>query len=98
MSLPSFSAKQVFRLNRNGAILLAATLITFALGESGLAGGRGAWPVLLMFGLVTLKSCLVILDFMELRHAPPLWRWLLIGWLTLVTLGILVAYGWSLRA
>jgi hypothetical protein len=29
---------------------------------------------------------------MELRHAPALWRRLLVGWLVLVTTGILLAY------
>jgi len=29
---------------------------------------------------------------MELRHAPALWRWLLQGWLVLVTTGIVLAY------
>jgi hypothetical protein len=34
----------------------------------------------------------VILDFMDLRHAPALWRNLLTGWLVFVIGMILLAY------
>jgi hypothetical protein len=41
-----------------------------------------AWPLAAgVFALAALKGALVILDYMELRHAPPLWRRLLLGWL-----------------
>ena len=73
-------------------ILLAATGVTFWLGESGLSGSPGMAPVLLMFALAFVKALLVMRDFMELRHAPALWRWLLQGWLVLVTTGIVLAY------
>jgi len=39
----------------------------------------------------------VILDFMELRNAPKLWRALLEGWLILVSSLILLAYWISLK-
>ena len=35
----------------------------------------------LIFALAALKGSWVTLDFMELRHAPRLWRWLVLGWL-----------------
>ena len=73
-------------------ILLAATGVTFGLGESGLSGSAGMAPVLVMFALAFVKALLVMRDFMELRHAPALWRWLLQGWLVLVTTGIVLAY------
>ena len=73
-------------------ILLAATGVTFWLGESGLSGSAGMAPVLVMFALGFVKALLVMRDFMELRHAPALWRWLLQGWLVLVTTGIVLAY------
>ena len=50
-----------------------------------------------VFALAWLKGLVVILEFMELRHAPALWRRALIGALTLVVLLILLAYGLSLR-
>ncbi|HEX5675877.1 MAG TPA: cytochrome C oxidase subunit IV family protein, partial [Azonexus sp.] len=43
-----------------------------------------------------VKGRLVILDFMELRAAPRLWRALLEGWLILVSSLILLAYWISL--
>ena len=73
-------------------ILLTATGVTFWLGESGLSGTAGMTPVLVMFALAFVKALLVMLDFMELRHAPALWRRLLVGWLVLVTGGIVLAY------
>ncbi|MDO8768430.1 MAG: cytochrome C oxidase subunit IV family protein [Burkholderiaceae bacterium] len=79
-------------INRIWLALLAATLVTFWLGESGLSGSAGVTPILVMFGLAYGKGLLVILDFMELRHAPALWRRLMVGWLTLVTLAIVLTY------
>ena len=78
-------------------VLLLATGITYALGESGLAGAAGLPPVLLMFALAFVKGLLVIDHFMELRHAPPLWRRLLIAWLALLASLIVVAYAVGLR-
>lgn len=80
-------------IDRVWLVLLAGTALTYWLGESGLSGSAGMTPVLVMFGLALLKGWLVILDFMELRHAPPLWRQLLTGWLALVT-GLIVLAWW----
>ena len=76
-------------LDRIWLLMLAATATTWALGEGG-AGGRGA--MLIMLALAFVKGVLVIDDFMELRHAPLLWRVLLIGWLGLVTALIVLSY------
>ncbi|MES2878718.1 MAG: cytochrome C oxidase subunit IV family protein [Pseudomonadota bacterium] len=78
--------------NRIWAFLLAATAVTYWLGESGLAGHAGMAPILAMFALAFIKGFLVILDFMDLRHAPPLWRRLLVGWLVFVVSMIVLAY------
>ena len=51
----------------------------------------------LVFALAWLKGLAVILQFMELQHAPARWRRALIGALTLIVLLILLAYGLSLR-
>ncbi len=79
-------------INTIWLILLAATGVTYWLGEGGLSGSAGMAPVLLMFALAFVKALLVMLDFMELRHAPVLWRRILVGWLVLVTSGIVLAY------
>lgn len=83
-------------LNRIWALLAAATLVTGWLGESGWAQRAGAFSVLLMFGLALAKGRWVVLDFMELREAPPLWRRLMLGWLLAVVALILLAW-WLAR-
>ena len=75
--------------HRAWLVLLVATGITWWLGEVG-AVGTGA--ILAMLVLAFIKGRLVILDFMELRHAPALWRHLVQGWLLLVVAGIVFAY------
>ncbi len=84
--------------NRIWALLLAATAVTYWLGESGLAERAGMAPVLAMFALAFIKGFLVILDFMGLRHAPRLWQLLLVGWLVFVTSMIVLAYWIGLLA
>lgn len=84
-------------LNRIWLALLLATGVTYWLGESGLSGSAGMLPVLLMFAMAAAKGLWVIYDFMELRHAPRMWRVLLVGWLTFVTSMIVLAYWIGLR-
>jgi hypothetical protein len=50
-----------------------------------------------MLVIAFVKGRLVILDFMELRDAPRLWRTLLEGWLIVVGSLILLAYWISLK-
>lgn len=71
--------------------LLAATAVTWRLGVGHtLAQGRLALTALVL-GLAWLKGLGVLLEFMELRHAPPGWRWALIGGLTVVVSLIFLA-------
>ena len=71
------------------SVLVAATGLTYAAGEFG-TPGRLLMVAVLAIALV--KGALVSLDFMELRHAPPLWRRIVIGWLLVVSAGIIFAY------
>lgn len=80
--------------NRAWLVLIVATAITWYLGEVG-AAGTGAIVAMLLIAFV--KGRLVILDFMELREAPKMWRILLEGWLILVSSLILLAYWISLK-
>ncbi|HQC96275.1 MAG TPA: cytochrome C oxidase subunit IV family protein [Aquabacterium sp.] len=77
--------------------MLAATAVTWALGSSGWVTRAQLAGMAVVFALAWLKGLGVILEFMELRHAPALWRRALIAALTLVVLLILLAYGLSLR-
>lgn len=79
-------------------LLLLATAVTVSLGERGaLEGGRWKF-VLLVFGLAAVKAAAVVWEYMEIAHAPALWKRLLLGWLATVTLGILLAYAVGQRA
>jgi caa(3)-type oxidase subunit IV len=80
--------------HRAWLILMIATLATWYLGEVG-AAGTGA--IVAMLVIAFIKGRLVILDFMELRDAPRMWRVLLEGWLILVSSLILIAYWISLK-
>ena len=80
--------------NRAWLVLLVATGATWWLGEVG-AAGTGA--ILAMLAIVFIKGRLVILNFMELRDAPLMWRLLLEGWLVLVSSLVLIAYWLSLK-
>jgi hypothetical protein len=71
--------------------LLAGTACTWALADSGaLASGRWALTAL-VFVIAWLKGLGVLLEFMELRHAPPAWRWALVSGLSVVIGLILLA-------
>ena len=80
--------------HRAWLILLIATGITWYLGE---VGAAGTLAIVAMLAIAFVKGRLVILDFMELRDAPLMWRLLLEGWLILVSSLILLAYWISLK-
>ena len=82
---------------RTWLILLVATAITYWLGESGTAEKAGTMAVFAMLGLAFVKGRLVIYDFMELRHAPTMWKIFLVGWLGFVLGMIVLAYWIGLR-
>ncbi len=66
-------------VNRVWGLLLLATAVTWWLSESGQVGSGGMAPVLVIFGLSLAKGLGVIDDFMGLRHAPALWRRMVVG-------------------
>ena len=83
-------------LTRAWLVLLAVTAVTYWIGESGLASHASMAPMLLLWALTFVKGLVVSLDFLELRHAPALWRWLVLVWLALVLGAIVLAYWISL--
>jgi len=80
--------------NRAWVVLVIATITTWYLGE---VGAAGTFAIVAMLLIAFVKGRLVILDFMELREAPTLWRALLEGWLIFVSSMILLAYWISLK-
>ena len=74
-------------------VLLAITATTWGLGGGHLQTASGSMvPVLVLCALTFVKGLLVSLEFLELRHAPALWRWLVCGWLSVVLLLIALAF------
>ncbi len=69
--------------------LLAATGVTWFVGESG-AAGKAA--VALILGLALVKGWLVIREFMGLRGAAFVWRLAVVGWLALILALIAFTY------
>ncbi|MDC7788477.1 cytochrome C oxidase subunit IV family protein [Rhodoplanes sp. TEM] len=86
------------RLSRPDAA--AARLIVLALASLAVtvAAPAGAAANALVIGAAVLKGRIVVLDFLGLRTAPPLWRGLVGGWGVLVgTLAWLAAAAALLR-
>ncbi|MGQ0697045.1 MAG: cytochrome C oxidase subunit IV family protein [Panacagrimonas sp.] len=76
-------------IHRSWLLLLIATAITFWLRADGFVGITAAAGTLL---IAYLKGRLVVLDFMELREAPLIWRRIFEGWLLVVSAAILAVY------
>lgn len=68
-------------------ILVGLTAVSVATGEGRMLGG---FSTVVIVAFAVTKARLVVLDYMEARHAPPLWRWLYEGWLAAIALLLLV--------
>ena len=78
--------------HRTLLILVIATAATFWVRADGLVGITAGAATL---AIAAIKGRLVILDFMELRHAPNPWRSVISGWLMLVTVLLMVVYAFG---
>jgi hypothetical protein len=72
--------KRPHRIDGIALALVLATCTTWWLGEGGL-GAASQTIALAVLALAAFKGVLISLDFMELRHAPALWRRAVLGWL-----------------
>ncbi len=70
-------------------VLLALTTASYGLGVS-----QSLW-VLLALVFTYVKGYLVINYFMELKDAPPIWKYAVIGYLTFVIGVISLVLSWS---
>jgi len=75
--------------------LLAATGFSWWLDASGALDSGGFALMALVFALAWLKGLGVLLEFMELNHAPRMWRWAMVGGLSVVIVLILIAVALS---
>lgn len=75
--------------HRSWLLLVGATVGAYWIREDGFSGmAIGAATLAIAYA----KGRLVVLDFMELRHAPRVWRGIVEGWLLLISTAILSIY------
>lgn len=71
-------------------LLTAASLMAGRVDETlaplGIAGAAA------VMAAAVFKGRQILLDFLNLRAAPGAWRFLLVGWLVVLALGIVAAY------
>lgn len=77
------------RIHLAWALLIAATLLSWWLAEGPGAQGPGLASAIIVLALSAFKGLVIALDFMELQHAPRLWRRALLAWLGAILLIIL---------
>ncbi len=74
------------------AVLVGLTLLSVYAVEDAVLGHLTTFGVILIAGI---KARLVILDYMEARHAPPRWRFLYETWnfaaMAIIAIGYFVA-------
>lgn len=74
--------------------LVALTIITFSLGESGMSG---KYVMLTLLVITMIKSQLVANYFMALRNTKFLWRAIMFGYFVIVGSLIAMAYLMGLK-
>lgn len=82
------------RLDLIFAVLVAGTLVTWWMGETGHAGPAAVLGIL---AIAAVKGTLIIRDFMALRGVAVFWPIMVIGWLLLVLAIIMGGYWIALR-
>lgn len=75
-------------LNLTWLAMVAATFMSYTLGEQMTGSTWHTAGVVLVFALALAKGKWVIDVFMGLRTAPALWRRVLLGWLVGLTLAL----------
>jgi len=75
-------------------VLLIATAISFHVSHD---SSIGIWAGVAALAIAYVKARLVMLDFMELRHAPRSWRLVFEVSLLVVSTVLIMAYGVSER-
>ena len=80
------------RIDAIALALAVATGFSWWLGEGGQAALSPS-VVGLVLALAGFKGYLIANDYMELRHAPVMWRRLVLGWLV-VAIGLIGLVSW----
>ena len=77
------------RIHRAWLLLVIATLASAWLRADGFVGHTAG---ALTIAIAALKARWIVLDFMEMRGAPPIWRAVTEGWVVAVSTIILIVY------
>ena len=75
--------------------LLLATGVTWLSGEAGHISSK---LVVLLLTLTFLKGSVIALNFMHLSEAPRLWRYAVMGWLSVTCMVVYIAYSLGVNA
>lgn len=80
---------KIYNIHTIWLVMMFLTLTTYAMGKFGF-GGLGV--VLFLLTTATVKAILIIRDYMDLRGVSLLWRVMMYGWLSVVSLSIIITY------
>jgi len=71
-------------------LLAGATILSWFL--SGHSASNHALATVSVILIALAKIRLIIWYFMEIRHAPAMWRWIFDGWLAVVGIALIALY------
>jgi len=76
------------------ALLFFATCLSWALGTHRVAGSRVSleWASIAVMLIAMIKIRFVLIHFMELKHAPWIWRAVFETWVAVVGIALITTY------
>jgi hypothetical protein len=74
------------------ALLFGATCLSWFLG--GYSADNPALGAIGIIAIALVKIRFIIMNFMEIRHAPSLWRWIFETWLLVTGTAMIALYLW----
>jgi len=80
---------KLYNIHTVWLMLVLLTLITYGLS---FIDANGTVIMLVLMIVAFCKGVMIIRDFMELKGVSLLWKLIMYGWITVVSLAIVVAY------
>lgn len=74
------------------ALLFGATCLSWFLGSN--TASNAAFGAMGIIVIALIKIRFVIMNFMEIRDAPPPWRWIFEAWLLMTGTAMIAFYLW----
>jgi hypothetical protein len=81
--------KKLYNIHTIWLFLIILTISTYLFGHF---QSSGMVVVLFLVLTAVIKSVLIMREFMELRGVSLMWRTIMYGWLSVVSLSIVIAY------